>query len=72
MALLWLRYETDAIYERVKEEVEANGGAEACMPQISGFHRRLPASLPALRRISLAALKPAHNLSLSVALDQNQ
>lgn len=28
MALLWLRYETDAIYERVKEEygVEGNEG----------------------------------------------
>lgn len=42
MALLGLRYETDEIYEQ-KEEEEERGRAEAGMPQISGFHRRLPA-----------------------------
>lgn len=63
MALLGLRYETDEIYEREEE----GDGAEAGMPQISGFHRRLPAW-----QGSLAAFKPAHNLSLNVALDQNQ
>lgn len=41
MALLGLRYETDEIYEQ--EEEEERGRAEAGMPQISGFHRRLPA-----------------------------
>lgn len=42
MALLGLRYETDEIYEQEEEVVEGDG-AEAGMPQISGFHRRLPA-----------------------------
>lgn len=41
MALLGLRYETDEIYEQ--EEAVEGDGAEAGMPQISGFHRRLPA-----------------------------
>lgn len=69
MALLWLSYETDAIYVRVRKEVEGIVGQRRACHKSVAF---IAACLPALRRISLAAFKPAHNLSLSVALDQNQ
>lgn len=47
------------------------------VPQISGFHRRLPLPqgsnwLPAWLAVSLSPGWPAHNLRLSMAFDQNQ
>lgn len=67
MALLGLRYETDEIYEQEEEVVEGTEQRRACHKSVAF----IAACLPAWQG-SLAAFKPAHNLSLSVALDQNQ
>lgn len=69
MALLGLRYETDEIYEQEKEAVE--GGRSRGGYATNQWLSSPPACLAAWQG-SLAAFKPAHNLSLSVALDQNQ
>lgn len=69
MGLLGLRYETDEIYEQEEEVVE--GGRSRGGYATNQWLSSPPACLPAWQG-SLAAFKPAHNLSLSVALDQNQ